>query len=68
MLPSDRVETDLRRRLQSGEWAPGAQLPRQRELAEEYGVSKRTVGIVIHRLAGDGLVTVIPSWGVFRAE
>ena len=33
MLPSARVEADLRRRISEGEWAPGEQLPRVAQLA-----------------------------------
>jgi GntR family transcriptional regulator len=68
MLPSARVEQDLRRRLAADEWAPGEQLPRVAALAAEYGTSGATVSKVLKRLAADGLVTVIPSWGVFRSE
>jgi DNA-binding GntR family transcriptional regulator len=67
MLPSDRVEADIRRRLESGEWATGDQLPRVAELAAEYRTSGSTVSKVLRRLAAEGLVTVIPSWGVFKA-
>jgi GntR family transcriptional regulator len=68
MLPSARVEADLRRRISEGEWAPGEQLPRVAQLAAEYGTSGATVSKVLHRLAGENLVTIIPSWGVFAAE
>ena len=65
MLPSARVEADLRRRISEGEWAPGEQLPRVAELAGYYGTSGATVSKVLHRLAAENLVTIIPSWGVF---
>jgi GntR family transcriptional regulator len=68
MLPSARVEADLRRRLEAGEWQPGEQLPRVAELARHYGTSGATVSKVLKRLEADGLVTVIPSWGTFRTE
>jgi GntR family transcriptional regulator len=65
MLPSARVEADLRRRISEGEWAPGEQLPRVAQLAAEYSTSGATVSKVLHRLAAENLVTIIPSWGVF---
>jgi DNA-binding GntR family transcriptional regulator len=67
MLPSARVEADLRRRIEAAEWQPGEQLPRVRELAGQYGTSAATVAKVVRKLAGEGLLHVIPSWGVFRA-
>jgi GntR family transcriptional regulator len=68
MLPSTRVEQDLRRRIAAGEWQPGGALPTVAALAAHYGTSGATVSKVLKRLADDGLVTVIPSWGTFRAE
>jgi DNA-binding GntR family transcriptional regulator len=67
VLPSERVETDLRARLAAGEWDHGDQLPTVRELAAHYGVSGRTVSKVLTRLAADGLIVVRASWGAFRA-
>ncbi|HUY44983.1 MAG TPA: winged helix-turn-helix domain-containing protein [Streptosporangiaceae bacterium] len=68
MLPSQRVEQDLRRRIAAGEWQPGQALPTVAELAQHYGTSGATISKVLKRLAADGLVTVIASWGTFRAE
>lgn len=66
-LPSRRVETDLRRRLDAGEWASGDALPPVAELAEQYSTSGATVSKVLRKLAGEGLVEVVPRWGTFRA-
>ena len=66
VLPSQRVEADLRARLESGEWDHGAQLPTTRQLGEHYGVSTRTVAKALARLAEDGLITTVPNWGIFR--
>lgn len=68
MLPSQRVETDLRRRISAGEWGPGDQLPTVAELAEVYETSGATVSKVLRKLAAEGLVIVIPSWGAFIPE
>lgn len=65
-LPSRRVETDLRRRLDAGEWAHGDALPPVAELAGQYGTSGATVSKVLRKLADEGLVEVVPRWGVFR--
>jgi Bacterial regulatory proteins, gntR family len=55
------------RRIAAGEWASGDALPTVDELAEHYATSGATVSKVLRRLADDGLVTVVPSWGTFRA-
>ena len=65
-LPSARVEADLRRRLDAGEWATGEALPPVAQLAGEYGVARGTVAKVLAKLADEGLVRIVPRWGTFR--
>jgi GntR family transcriptional regulator len=66
--PPYRVVTDaLRERVQGGEWLPGEQLPTLRDLAEAYGVSVSTVRRALGILKDEGLITVTPGWGIFRA-
>jgi DNA-binding GntR family transcriptional regulator len=67
MPPGEAIEADLRRRLASGEWDHGQQLPAVSVLADHYGVARRTVSRVMARLAADGLVVVRASWGTHRA-
>jgi DNA-binding GntR family transcriptional regulator len=64
--PGVTVERDLRRRLASGEWQSGDQLPNTNELAEHYGVAPGTVQRVMRKLADDGLVRVVVRWGTFK--
>jgi GntR family transcriptional regulator len=64
--PSVRVETDLRERIESGEWDHGAALPSVAALAEHYGVSRASVSKALRRLAAHGLVEIVPAWGTFR--
>jgi DNA-binding GntR family transcriptional regulator len=66
-LPSARVETDLRRRLDAGEWAAGEALPPVAQLAGEYEVARGTVARVLAKLADEDLVRIVPRWGTFRA-
>jgi DNA-binding GntR family transcriptional regulator len=66
-LPSQRVIADLRRRIEAGEWQPGEQLPPVGALAEHYAVARRTVTKALRQLSDDGLLTVLPNWGTFRA-
>jgi DNA-binding GntR family transcriptional regulator len=65
-MPSRRVEADLRRRIETNEWASGQALPSIASLAEHYGVSRATVAKALRRMADDGLVEVVPQWGTFR--
>lgn len=65
-LPSRRVEADLRRRVDAGEWASGDALPSIANLAGSYGTSRATVAKALRRLADDGLVEIVPQWGTFR--
>ena len=66
--PSRAIADDLRRRLTSGEWQPGQQLPTNAQLAEHYQVARRTVNRALRVLEDEGLVTIARSWGTFRAE
>ena len=66
--PGERVERDLRERLEAGEWKPGEALPTVAALAEHYGVSPGVIQRVIKRLEADGLVNVVARWGTFRAD
>jgi GntR family transcriptional regulator len=49
-----RVVTDVRRRIDDGEWPPGHQLPSRRQMARLYGVGEGAVrdAITALRLAG----------------
>jgi GntR family transcriptional regulator len=65
-LPSQRVETDLRRRLNSDEWEHGAALPPVGELAAHYAVARNTVLKALRRLEADGLIRIVSNWGTFK--
>ena len=65
--PGERVEADLRRRLAAGEWGPDDQLPTMAQLAAHYQVGQGTIGRVLARLEADGLVRIIPRWGIWPA-
>jgi DNA-binding GntR family transcriptional regulator len=62
------VSADLRRRIDTGEWLAGQQLPTLDELAEHYHVSVTTARKAVGMLAEAGLVEVIHGYGVFRAS
>jgi GntR family transcriptional regulator len=67
-LPSERVAADLRRRVQSGEWAPGDQIPSVAQLAEHYATSRTTVQKSIRMLVDEGILVTRHGWGTFVAN
>lgn len=55
----------LRDRIASGDLAPGASLPSELRLAQEYGLSRTTVRQAIALLRSEGLVIVKRPHGTF---
>jgi GntR family transcriptional regulator len=52
-----RIAADLRRRIASGEFGPGEQIPTLPQLCAEYGnVSQTTIRSALRLLAGEGLI------------
>ena len=58
-----RLIDDITRKIQSGEWPAGHQLPLDRELREQYDVSQMTVRTAMERL--HALVVSYPGKGRF---
>jgi DNA-binding IscR family transcriptional regulator len=58
----------LRAKIESGEWGPGARVPSEIELAREYGISRGTVRQAMVRLQNDGLLQRAPGKGTFVAS
>lgn len=58
----------LRDKIESGEWRPGARLPSEVELAKENGISRGTVRQALVRLQSDGLLERTPGKGTFVAS
>ncbi|HXF61677.1 MAG TPA: GntR family transcriptional regulator [Caldilineaceae bacterium] len=57
----------MRERIQSGQLAPGEQLPSMRELSDQTGISRMTVRQGIDYLVRNGLLVVKPGVGTFVA-
>lgn len=55
-------------RIQSGQYAKGDQLPTERELIEEFGVSRTVVREAIANLKASGLVTTRQGKGAFVVD
>lgn len=63
--PYRQIAEALRRRIRSGDLAPGARLPAVHELAEEYGVAPGTANSAIAALREEGLVFTQHGKGSF---
>ena len=59
----DRVRDELRRRIADGRLQPGSKMV-ERELAEEFGVSRVPVREALRTLETEGFVQVVPRKGV----
>ncbi|MBI2306691.1 MAG: FadR family transcriptional regulator [Rhodocyclales bacterium] len=64
---SEEVSAELEARIQRGDYAPGAQLPTEKVLAETFGVSRAVVREAIARLKADGLIETRQGSGAFVA-
>jgi DNA-binding GntR family transcriptional regulator len=60
---TQRITADLRRQIQDGTFGPGALLPSEPEVAQEYGVSRQTARTALQALEREGLVVVRPRRG-----
>ena len=62
-----RLADTLRRRIASGELAPGSRLPSERELADATSVSRTTVVAAYNLLRADSLVETRRGLGTWVA-
>lgn len=60
-----QIADDLRTQIESGELAPGDQLPAEMELRDRYSASRNSIRDAIKRLASQGLVETRPGQGTF---
>jgi GntR family transcriptional regulator len=63
--PWQRIAADLRGRIESGEFPPGAPLPSLTALSADYGVSTSTARKAVASLRAAGLVESVKGWGSF---
>lgn len=65
---STQVASLLSERIRSGEYAPGARIPTESRLCDEFGVSRTVVREAIASLRADGLLRSRQGIGVFVSE
>jgi GntR family histidine utilization transcriptional repressor len=65
--PYARVKQHLKQGLASGRWPPGALMPSEAELVEQFGVSRMTVNRALRELQAEGLVERSQGVGTFAA-
>lgn len=67
-MPKQRYEEvadDLRERIASGEFPPGAKLPSRRQLGEQYHASDTVIDKAMLLLRQDDLTETLPGVGVY---
>jgi GntR family transcriptional regulator len=60
-----QIAEDLRKKIETGELAPGGQLPTELDLRESYSASRNTIRDAIKRLISSGYVETRPGQGTF---
>jgi DNA-binding GntR family transcriptional regulator len=63
-----RIADDLQQKIESGDLEPGAQIPTEIELREQYDASRNTIRDAIKWLITRGLVETRPGQGTFVVE
>lgn len=63
-----QVADDIAAQIAAGRLMPGAMLPAERTLAEQYGVAYLTVRRAVRELRARGLVVTLAAKGTFIAE
>jgi len=66
-IPARKIDIiqDIQDRVLSGEWAPGSQLPSERELVTDYGASRPVVREALAGLVEMGFIEIHPGRGSF---
>src|SRR3990172_1738207 len=63
-----QLKAIIEERIESGEWAPGAQAPSERELCEQFKISRITVRQALAELVVEGRLTRDQGRGTFVAK
>src|SRR5947199_9674034 len=61
----DEVASELKSRINRGEYAAGQRLPSEREITDELNVSRATVRGALLRLQAENIIDIVPRGGAF---
>lgn len=61
----DEVATELKNRIDRGEYPAGHRLPSEREITDELNVSRATVRGALLRLQAENIIDIVPRGGAF---
>jgi GntR family transcriptional regulator len=61
----DEVVKTVHDRIVEGIYVSGQRLPSERDMAEEFDVSRGTIRAALLRLQSDGLIDIVPRGGIF---
>jgi DNA-binding GntR family transcriptional regulator len=62
---TEQLVASLRRRIETGDFAVGHRLPSEREIGEEFGVSRITVRAALQWLQAENVIHIVPHTGAF---
>ena len=63
-----KVKEHILANIASGVWAPGARIPSEHELVEQFSISRMTANRALRELSSDGWLTRIAGVGTFVSE
>ena len=63
-----QVKEFVQQHISSGEWRPGAPVPSEATLMQQFGISRMTDNRALRELSAEGLVTRVQGLGTFVAE
>jgi DNA-binding FadR family transcriptional regulator len=68
MTPAATLRDAIRARLKSGQWPPGHRIPTERELGEQFGLSRTTVRRVLADFKDQKLITPTVGSGTYVSD
>ncbi|MBF8188680.1 winged helix-turn-helix transcriptional regulator [Nonomuraea sp. K274] len=63
-----QVPDEIERRIEAGQHQPGMPIPAERRMAEELGVSIKTVRRAVGELRDEGVLETLPQKGTFVVD
>jgi GntR family transcriptional regulator len=61
-----QVADEIKRRIEAGQYQPGMPIPAERRMAEELGVSIKTIRRAVGELRDEGVLETLPQKGHVR--